>query len=910
MRTCIYSSRPLLSCLLAIAACIYIFTDQAQAAPADIPANEITALQQELAGINTQNSAAKKRRSCKSIVRKGNSLIEASPTAPNRFQLLSLMFQSQKLLLEMDNSASNRESLFEICAKLAEAPDSHADLRLEADLLLSNMTLDRKNAGKEERVEALTALIDRYRDTPAEAKCLMIASMIARKIESRELEEDIVTMMSERFASDSTVIQFRLRNLGFGRTDVPFSGNFKRADGTSLNFPVDQLGHASVVVFWSTQMPGYQEELKKIQEKVSVYAGQLSVFSFNADKLPDAGKQQLRSLSLDWTAHHLPDGKNSRLFKIFGNEKPFGYLVNPHGYTLLMSRLAQHGNVHGRLVDAQTAVMVSDKMMPHARSMAQLQSLFAGDFLVMDSGKKPARTADSVPQEQFDAIQACFTPAPMRYRLSPAQALADYTKAEKLCRETISQFPRAPDLWRVRNQRIIALLGMWKTAIEPKHLDAAAAEARSALAATLPKGGDVVPQFCLAKSALRQDGGDAKSTLAEFIKATGGDDAPASSYACASILGLEAHSRDLHEQYRQTLLAMHDEDDAMLWPVVSFLRDRYHSFRLLRAIDQRRSRKESRSNIINHDWSASTTPFPASELKTLDGSTLSLPKDTEGKLTLVLFVEPPADPAAEIPLEITGKPAEGKTRAVPGTMGHATKLANDHIYKDLNLVVAFLSEDTDRIKTLVKKHAWPCQIAMVPGGLKNPLVRQLGILSADRIANIFLLRRDGTIAWQTTGLKHQFSFSHEFSAFLGMTVHIELCDIALAYQALEEGDYKQAADMFAGPFPKKNDERFGWTAPRFHGRALANMKLKQWDAALEDIDKAIANHDPKSFRHDKDHPCDSMREMQAIRAIILENLGRTEEAKTASTLAATEPTPYRTSIYAEFHDKLKELRSK
>jgi len=738
----------------------------------------------------------------------------------------------------------------------------------------------------------------------------MIASMIARNIEDQELEQDIVTMMSERFASDAEVIQFRLKNLGFGRADVPFSGNFKRADGVTLSFPVDQLGHTSIVVFWSQEMPEYQEALKKINEKTSAYADRLRVFSFNMDERPDAGEKQLHDLGLSWTAVHLPDGKKSRLARIFGVEKPFGYLVNPHGHTLLMSSLASRDRIKGNEAHAQTAVLVSDKLVPHARSMAQLQSLFICDFLVIASGKTPARAADSVPPENLDAIEACFTPAPMRYRLTPAQALAGYTKAENLCRETISQFPKAPDLWRVRNQRIIALLGMWKIEIEPKHLDAAVAEARATLATTLPKGADVVPQFGLAKSALRQDGVDAKSTLSEFIKATGGDEAPASSYAAAAILALEAHSRDLHEDYRQKLFERHDENDPRLWPVVSFLRERYHRFRLLRAIDQRRARKDSRSNIVNHRWNTSITPFPASALKTLEGGTLNLPKDTEGKMTLVLFVEPPADPDTEIPLEITGKPAEGKTKEVQGAIRFATQLAEQHIHKDLKVVVAFLSDDPDRIKALVKKQGWTCEVAMVPGGLKNPLVRQLGILSADCIANIFLLRRDGTIAWHTTGLKHQFAFSHGYSAYLGMTVQIELCDIALAYKALEEGAYQQAADLFAGPFPKKKDERFAWTAPRFHGRALANMKLKQWEAALEDIDKAIADHDPKSFRHDEDHPCRSRIEMLTMRAIILESLGRTEEAKIASKLAAIEPSPYRTSIYGEFHDKLKELRRK
>ena len=892
------------ACLAVLLACTCIFTIQAQAAPGDILKNEIAALQKDLDGIKTQTSAAKKRRTCKTIVRSGNSLIEASPTAPNRFEILSIMFQSQKLLLGMDNSDRNRTSLFEISGKLAKAPDTYATLRLDAELLFSTMSLDTKGAGKEARVVALRTLIARYRDTPVEAKCLMIASMIARNIESRELEEEIVIMMTERFASNAAVVQFRLNNLGFGRADVPFTGNFKRADGATLSFPFDQLGHTSIVVFWSSKMPGYQQELKKISEEIAAYADRLSVFSFNIDELPDAGEKQLRSFGLNWTAAHLPDGKNSRLARIFAINKPQGYLVNPHGHTLLMSSLAKHGRGHG----AHKEVLVSDQLVPHARIMAQLQSLFIGDFLVLGSSKNSASAVGSVPQEKIDAIQACFTPAPMRYRLSPAQALSDYTKAEKLSREAISQHPNAPNLWQMRNTRIIALLGMWKTAIEPKHLDAAVAEAKTTLASDLPKGANIAAQFCLAKSALRPENSNTESILADFIKATGGDDAPATAYACASLLAQEAHSRALHKQYRGKTLPMHNENDSTLWPVVTFLRDRFYQFNLLHATDQRRERKDSRSNIMNHGWSTSTRPFPNFTLQTLDGNTLNLPKDHEGKMTLILFIEPPAD--ADPSVQLIGKPTEGKKRAVPGSVGYASQRASQHIHNDVNLVVAFLSEDSDRIKALVKKHDWKFQVAMVPDGIKNPVVRQLGIVSADKIANTFLLRRDGTIAWQTTGLKHQFSFSHEFSAYLGLTVHIELCDIALAYKALEKGDYKEAADLFAGPFPKKKDERFGWTAPRFHARALANMKLKQWDTALEDIDKALANHVPKSHRHDPDHPCAARHEMLTLRAMILESLGRTAEATAARKLVPPKPTAYGTSIYSDFHGKLKELRLK
>jgi hypothetical protein len=897
------SRKYLLACLLVLSVCI--FADQAQAAPAGIPKNEITALQQDFNEINSQKSTAKKRRSCKSIVRKGNSLIKVSPTAPNRFKILSIMLQSQKLLLKMDNSDRNRESLFEICGRLAKAPNTYASLRLDAELLFSTMKMDAKGASKEERVEVLRALVARYRDTPVEAKCLMIASMIAGKLQAAGLKKTIIATMAERFSDNPDVVEFRLKILGLSRIEVPFLGTFKRADGASLSFPIDRSGHAGIIVFWSKQMPGYAAELKKIHEQASEYAGQLSLFSFNVDELDDAGEKQLRDLGIDWTAVHLPGGKRSREFRIFGRGKPVGHMVSPYGHVLLMSSLAKYGHGHG----AQKEVMVSEKMIPHTRYLAQLQSLFIGDFLVSETVTSPSGNDDSVPQEKLDAIHACFTPAPMRYRISPTEALAGYTKAEQLSRDAITSFPKAPDLWRVRNFRMISLLGMWKLTMDPKHLDAAVVEARATLATTLPKGADVVSQFCLAKAALRQDGVDPKSTLADLIKATGGGDAPASAYAATTILALDANSKKLHAHYRQQLLES-DHDEPMLWPVVTYLRDPYHIFHTLQAVNNHREHRDSRGHIANNSWNLSARPLPAIELKSLDGSPLNLPNTTKGKLTLLLFVEPPADPAVEIPLVITGKPAEGKKREVQGAMRFANQLAAKHIHQDVEVVVAFLSDDTDRIKALVKKHALTCQVAIVPGGLKNPLVSQLGILSADRLANIFLLRRDGTIAWHTTGLKHKASFSHVFSTYLGMTVQIELCDITLAYKALEKGDYKEAARLFAGPFPKKRDERFRWTGVRFHARALANMQLKQWDTALEDIDKAIADHNPKWHGHRRGEPCQTLLELHRLRATILENLGRTEEAKAAQKLAAAKATPYRTSIYLQFHEKLKELRLK
>ncbi len=50
--------------------------------------------------------------------------------------------------------------------------------------------------------------------------------------------------------------------------------------------------------------------------------------------------------------------------------------------------------------------------------------------------------------------------------------------------------------------------------------------------------------------------------------------------------------------------------------------------------------------------------------------------------------------------------------------------------------------------------------------------------------------------------------------------------------------------------------------------------------------------------------------MHSLRAVILENLGRTEEATAAKNFATSKPTFYQPTIYSEFQEKLKKLRLK
>ena len=168
---------------------------EAAAPPAGIPEARIAALQKDLAEAGEATTSAGKRRAYKNIVRDGEALLEGAPAAPNRWQVLGIMLDSRKRLFGMENTAPNREALLETCAKLAKAPDEHAQLRLEADLLLSENALSLKGADVSERTRALEELIARYRGTPAEAKSLIITSQIAGKLNARDLQGQITNAL-------------------------------------------------------------------------------------------------------------------------------------------------------------------------------------------------------------------------------------------------------------------------------------------------------------------------------------------------------------------------------------------------------------------------------------------------------------------------------------------------------------------------------------------------------------------------------------------------------------------------------------------------------------------------------------------------------------------------------------------
>ena len=871
----------------AVVTCLLITAPLRAAEQAPIPAAEITSLEAELAKGMRGRSVVDIRRACKSVARKAAALIEASPEAPNRYAALTVLFKGQKGVLTLDNREENRAAIFKTCRKLMDAPDEYAESRFEAEMLLSERGLAEKNATVTERVAVLEKLLARYRGTPAEARSLTIVSLIAAKLQAFDFLQKTRERMSERCAGDHDVIAFRRRRVSTGRLNAVFSGTYKTAGGTSVTFPHDRMGHHCLMVFWSKKTAGYEGLLGRVKEQQESLPGRFEVYSFNVDELPDAGRSILRKAGLAATAMHLPGGRSNSAYRAYAAMDPVVLLVNGQGHVNL--RMGRTKPAIGMWLDDE-------------RYLAQLGYLFTGDFLVADTGK-----VDHVSGKTLIAIQSCFTPPPLRYRLTTAEALANYRKAEKLCAAAIKQHPAAPDIWVVRSRRIIALLGMWNLARESKHLAEAVEEARATLAMDVPTAAQVAARFCVVKDALRRADAAPETLLSGFVEASGGDKAPPSALAAAAVLAVEANASTPFRQYRGALLDLQEDDHQALWPMLSFLRDRLHVHRLFwgnpgRWDHTREQRYRARGLIVAADAPADTSPLFRAEFKTLSGGKLSFPRDTAGAFTVIVFAEPPAD-------------AADRSRFVQSINAHARGAAG----KNVKLTVVFLSEDANTLSALMKENKWTFQAVMAPGGLRNPLVRRLGILSADRVPNVVLLRPDGTIAWTISGLTfpiHGCSVPRWIP--VAISTNIEKCEMEAALAAVEKGDFKKVLALFDGArSPAAGVKRAPdpWRADRLHGRALATMGLKDWKAALVEIDAAI-----KRRGDDFDGntcKCHGVVEMRLTKAIILDKLGRAKEAQAERQLAAGETRPHAaapTNIEKSgvpvgvFYDRLKRIR--
>jgi hypothetical protein len=800
---------------------------------AEVPAEKITALEQALTASKDESSAARKRLSVKRAVRDAEELLKEHATAANRFVLLEVIFRARQELVKLDNDPENRTALLDTCKLLAAAPEEFAMQRFDAELLLSQSESVREGAEEGGRIKALQQLVDRYRGTTAEAKSIKVAVVIAMELGDTQFAEKLRIRIEERFAADIDMIAFQRQHFGGQVIGAPISGTFERADGKWTRFPMDAMGKSTMVLFWSKDdsgkkhLEGFAAAAKQLQAEL---LGRMQFVSFNLDNLHDAGQSILKEVGVDWPALKLPGGTENPYFKTFARKSPAAISISPAGYAALVLEGSTKNN-NGRNVEITADIDYSrwltsslSRSWTEATYMSQMSSLFSGEFLVHD------QKSSSLPKETLSAIQECFLPPIRRAHAPNAELITLYQNAESLTAKAIAANASSPDLWLLRNYRITALNCLWKLTNDSDHLDRALEESKAALAANPTAAAQVAPQFCLTREALRQPDAKPREVIAQFLTTLGGDKAPATALAAASLLALETADRELHEQYRTQILARYAEDPS-IYPVVALLLDRYHRYWLHQVpFSAGWSYGRREKYFQTHGQPEDAQRKFNAELTALDGKTVSLPKDYAGKWLILLF--PSTEPGEKTPLPkiVTGQLDEQKRYLT-------TKRGTD----DLQIITVILDDDATRVTTNYLPAPVTSPVLMIPGGMNNPLVAQLGLLNEPGNSNTVLVRPDGTIAASLSSLNRH----NETIANI-----IEWHDEKAVIDALTAGNIEEAkriAFLRAPTEPpvstdpkKKNVKPIPPSLTHLRARALVYLALQEYDKALADIEQVIS----------------------------------------------------------------------
>ena len=843
-----------------------------------IPSDEIKQLDAKRIEAGKAASAARKKLAIRRVIREAEALIKKHPSSPNRYEVLSILFRSQQMLVGLDKSSTNRKAFLATCEKLAAAPNEYAALRLDADLLLTQAESARKGGDSHARSNALRPLVERYRDTDVEAKVIRIAMIMALEFGNNRLVNDLRKVVAERFPGDIDLINFQRDKLAGQVFGAPFIGTFEWGDGKTARFPMDFLGKTTAVYFWSKDDGGL-EDLKELAEAWKKTLtdpeknapGRFRFVSMNLDDLPDSGESILREHGLNWPALRMKGGRENPIYNAYCRFHPRVMTVSPTGYAAIFMSGGRSSRGYERNLQSWLA-----RQWTRADYNSHLQSIFTGEFLIIPTedsfdpavppelkatatnesaaSKKLKRTDSSVPEEQLKEIQACFIAPPARYLAPFEQVLGNYEKADVLCRKAISSHPLAPDLWIVRNRRIVALLGLWKLKGEYRYFSSAVEEAKATMKTELPPGTDVIARFCLARESLRNADVDSESVIRGLAEADG-KQASAPELATASLLALDVGERKLHEEYRRAYLDAYAEHPSM-WTATAFFLDRYHRYWMYHppfVAGWTYGRRQGHFLGIGEPEDANRTLNI--ELKTLDGDTVRFPKEGEEKWTIVSFVS---------------------TAEQSNYLARYGKFISERPVDNVNLLSAVLDDDANATRKFLEsqKNPNPFPTLLVPGGLSHPVVKKMGIIVDGedvernrRTTNLLLLRPDGSIALALSGLTMRFNKANVIQNV------IELYDEKMVDEALSRGDIEEAKRLAFAHAPIEQlpppDAPRNWkpkkiSIPHLRSRAKIYFAMGELESAATDAEQVYLAVNQKagflSMRTDELEEAEALRE--------------------------------------------------
>ena len=922
-------NRLTLNTLLGLA--FIIFSDVAMATELDSIISEINIHFSE--SRKAGSSSTTKRRSFKKVIREGKKYLEQNAFTDKHYDLYYLIFKAQIRLLSLDDSSRLPQELEKTCQKLSEAPNTHAHLRLEPDFYLFKLDQHDKHVDMKTREDDLLRLVEKYTGTSGELKSLLLGLKFGENIGSTELLNSLRLRLSQRFPGNPSAIAF-LKSQSFeSKVDILFRGTLTDIDGKKLVFPTDLIGQSYMVVFWSQNSPSLEQKFQQLKEQQENNPDALKVFSINLDNLSDGGSSFISKSGVNakilFISEQLKESYKATLIM----DDPFALRVNEVGYAPLPSKMLLENfklngsktfSHHEKIPKSIDVFGFPAGVESDRRYGQQISSLSIGDFLV-EEDETHIKGELSLRQRE---IQSLFTPTPYRYRLSRTEALKRYEQANNLCVKALAGIESTDSLNWTRSRRVIALLGLWNLTLNQKYFTQACNDSDILLHHDAKGRERLIALFCLAKKQLR-NGILPQTVLETFVTdskldVNTSDPYASAVYASASVLAIHTGLKHLHDQYRTAFLREHEREPLTL-SVAPFLLDRYHQYYLFRPnpdhhIYSRMYRFVERRYMIDNDIHRPHSKMPDIQLQKLDGSTLNLASDLSSDyLNLQLYLEPPAE-GHELPNSMvthtvieTKFKNKGKKKirveqkkVVKGLLETVFDLAKLYNSKHLRLTTIFISDQPKQVSEIVSKYNIPGTIALAPKGYRNSGIKKLGLISADRVPSIVLLDRDNSIIWRHNGLSYRELLSMTNIRALSLKHHISAGLLRAGKEKLELGEYLHALAYSTRPNEsdvKKPNQLHKWSASRYFGRSLTHGKIKKWEQALEDIDRAIREHQTY-FNHSQSEPCSSMIHFHHHRSVVLKELGRVTESKMGRAQALLTPTEYPT-LYTQVrgHDE-------
>jgi hypothetical protein len=649
-----------------------------------VPDTAIRSLRAKWISPEAKRTDADKIRRYESILREGRAIQRRYPQGENLYMVRALMLQATRALLMLNVSDLDREEVIRLAESIVES-DAPPGWRIEADVLLTQLELAKRHGEGQSVRGAIEGFVDRYEDTKVIAQAVMRACDMARMYEDKRLVKGLTRRLQRELIFHPGVGSYLMRN---GHRVSPTGRSFRaqlQAIGREpLDLPLEVMGRTTLVFFWD---PRSDRNMRLLAD-----AGSYARFNRDrgirllgiamgddTERIKNAAKQA----RADILQAYLPEASASPMLETFGvTEIPLILLIGADGKVHSVPR--HHTGI--RWSDARNEA--EEHLQTTWRKRDRLKGARCGMVLLepisRQGGQELRRLIDEI-------LQARLLGEPQRSRL--------FATLQDRAGDLMDQAP-ADDVARLVLVRL--MLERWQDlSRDVQHAREAFKAKADSILSDAPDDASALAADYFATLRDVQGGPYSATKIRSFVARHSTGHLAWAAELLATVLGFEAGLDDIHQGYRNELLAERGDVPA----VYGFCRD-----------------------VLDHSPLALLAPRSI-ELSDLQGRAVRIPDDFPETEGFVLHFWNEQAPIASAGRYILSKEIESlhTLQASPG--------------KKVRLIAVYVGDNPAAARELAdKRPEWIH--AQAPKGWHDPLVRQLDIA---RLPSSWLLGRLGSV---------------------------------------------------------------------------------------------------------------------------------------------------------------------